>query len=44
VVRNAEGEIVEGEPNKIKKQTDTWTFARKMGQDDPNWELVATGG
>ena len=44
VVRNAEGEIVEGEPNKIKKQTDIWTFARKMGQDNPNWELVATGG
>lgn len=44
VVRNAEGEIVEGEPNTIKKQTDVWTFARKMGQDDPNWELVATGG
>ena len=44
VVRNADGEIVEGEPNKIKKQTDIWTFARKMGQDDPNWGLVATGG
>ncbi len=44
VVRNSEGEIVEGDPNKIKRQTDVWTFARKMGQDDPNWELVATGG
>jgi predicted lipid-binding transport protein (Tim44 family) len=44
VVRNAEGDIVEGEPNKIKRQTDIWTFARKMGQDNPNWELVATGG
>ena len=44
VVRNAAGEVVEGEPNKIKRQTDVWTFARKMGQDDPNWELVATGG
>lgn len=44
VVRNAAGELVEGEPNKIKRQIDIWTFARKMGQDDPNWELVATGG
>lgn len=44
VVRNAQGEVIEGDPNKVKRQTDVWTFARKMGQDDPNWELVATGG
>ena len=44
VVRNAEGEIVEGDPNEIKRQRDVWTFARKMGADDPNWQLVATGG
>ncbi len=43
VVRNAEGEIVEGDPNEIKRQRDTWTFARTMGADDPNWVLVATG-
>ena len=43
VVRTAEGNIVEGDPNEIKRQRDTWTFARKMGLDDPNWQLVATG-
>ena len=43
VVRNAEREIVEGNPNEIKRQRDTWTFAREMGADDPNWQLVATG-
>lgn len=43
VVRDAGGEIVEGEPGKIKRQKDVWTFARKMGSDDPNWHLVATG-
>ena len=43
VVRNAEGEIVEGNPNEIKRQRDVWTFARVMGTDDPNWKLVATG-
>lgn len=43
VVRDAAGEIVEGDPNKIKSQKDTWTFARTMGTDDPNWKLVATG-
>lgn len=43
VVRNAEGEIVEGNANEIKRQKDTWTFARSMGSDTPNWTLVATG-
>jgi len=43
VVRNAEGIIVEGSPTEIKRQRDIWTFARKMGANDPNWQLVATG-
>ena len=43
VVRDAEGEIVEGNPNEIKRQRDVWTFSRVMGSDDPNWQLVATG-
>jgi len=43
VVRDSEGKIVEGDPNEIKRQRDVWTFARKMGADDPNWQLVATG-
>lgn len=43
VVRNAAGEIVEGNANEIKRQRDVWTFGRLMGADDPNWQLVATG-
>ncbi|MEM7440956.1 MAG: Tim44/TimA family putative adaptor protein [Pseudomonadota bacterium] len=43
IVKNADGEVVEGDPMKSKSQTDVWTFARIMGSDDPNWELVATG-
>ena len=43
VVRNAEGEVVEGDEKHIKKQSDTWTFARLMGGDNPNWLLVGTG-
>jgi len=43
VVRDAEGNIVEGNANEIKRQRDTWTFSRQMGADDPNWLLVATG-
>lgn len=43
VVRNKAGEVVEGNPREIKRQRDIWTFARHMGSDDPNWQLVATG-
>lgn len=43
VVRDSAGEIVEGNPNAIKRQKDIWSFARTMGSDDPNWILVATG-
>jgi len=44
VVRDAEGDIVEGNPKEIKRQKDVWTFSRRMGVDDPNWTLVETGG
>lgn len=43
VVRDNAGDIVEGSPTEIKRHRDIWTFARKMGADDPNWVLVATG-
>ena len=44
VVKDLDGNIVEGDPNEIKRQRDVWTFARRMGADDPNWSLVATDG
>ena len=40
--RDAAGLVVEGDPKTPRKQRDTWTFARKMGAKDPNWQLVAT--
>ncbi len=43
VVRDKDGKVVEGDPDKIKQQKDVWTFSRVMGSDDPNWLLVATG-
>ena len=43
VVRDSDGEIVEGTPGTPKRQKDVWTFERVMGSDDPNWRLVATG-
>lgn len=41
-VRDKSGEIIEGSTTEIKRQKDTWAFARKMGSDDPNWLLVST--
>lgn len=43
LVRNKAGEVIEGSPTEVKKQRDIWTYARRMGVDDPNWQLVATG-
>ncbi|WP_243613444.1 Tim44/TimA family putative adaptor protein [Shimia aestuarii] len=43
VVRDRAGDIVEGDERQVKRQKDIWTFARAMGSDDPNWQLVATG-
>lgn len=40
------GEIVSGDPQKIKDVTDIWTFSRDVSSAkalaDPNWRLVAT--
>lgn len=43
-VVDANGDVVEGDKETVKRQKDTWTFARVVGSDDPNWQLVATGG
>ena len=43
VVRDNAGDVIEGSDTEIKRQKDTWTFARKMDADDPNWRLIATG-
>lgn len=43
VVRNKDGDVIEGAPGQSKKQKDIWTFERVMGSNDPNWRLVATG-
>ncbi|MGE4610320.1 MAG: Tim44/TimA family putative adaptor protein [Paracoccaceae bacterium] len=43
IVRNADGEVVEGDDKTVKKHSDVWTFARLMGGDNPNWLLVGTG-
>ena len=42
VVKNKDGEIVEGDAKQVKRQRDTWTFSRDLSSSDPNWLLVAT--
>ena len=42
VTRDAEGEVVEGDPKKVREVTDIWTFARDISSKNPNWKLVAT--
>lgn len=42
VTRDAEGRIIDGDPNHVAKVTDIWTFARNTRSRDPNWALVAT--
>lgn len=43
VTRNTDGEIIEGDPDRVTTVTDLWTFARDTRSPDPNWTLVATG-
>lgn len=43
VVRDKDGEIVDGDLSAINDVTDFWTFARDTRHSDPNWMLVATG-
>jgi len=42
VTRDADGEVVEGDPKKVREVTDIWTFAREVNSRNPNWKLVAT--
>jgi predicted lipid-binding transport protein (Tim44 family) len=42
VVRDSDGEAVDGDSNHVTKITDIWTFARNTRSRDPDWTLVAT--
>ncbi|MDP6109749.1 MAG: Tim44/TimA family putative adaptor protein, partial [Rhodospirillales bacterium] len=39
---DSDGNVVEGDPNKIVDVTDFWTFSRDTRSRDPNWSLAAT--
>jgi predicted lipid-binding transport protein (Tim44 family) len=42
VTRDRDGNVIDGNPDKVTDVTDVWTFARDLGSRDPNWKLVAT--
>jgi len=39
---DSDGNVVDGDPDKIVSVTDFWTFARDTRSRDPNWSLAAT--
>ena len=41
-IKDKNNKIIEGGPDKVKKQKDVWTFTRKMNSDIPNWYLTKT--
>ena len=40
---DADGALVDGDPNRVDLVRDAWTFSRPVKSSDPNWTLVATG-
>jgi predicted lipid-binding transport protein (Tim44 family) len=42
VTRNKNGNVIDGNAEKVTDVTDVWTFARDVSSRDPNWKLVAT--
>lgn len=44
IVRDKLGEITSGNPSRIDKVVDVWTFERNVSDPDPNWRLVETQG
>ena len=41
-VRDKDKKIVSGDPEKIKKVSDTWKFSRDLKSNSPNWQLIET--
>ena len=42
VVKDGNGTIVEGHPDEIKKQKDTWVFSKILSEKSPIWLLKST--
>lgn len=42
LTRDAQGEVLSGDPRAVQGITDIWTFARDLAGRDLNWTLIAT--
>ncbi len=42
ILKNAAGEVLEGDENYVQHITDIWTFERTLNAKNPNWLLVST--
>ena len=42
VIKNKDGSVAHGDPEKVLSVVDIWTFSRDVARGDPNWTLVAT--
>lgn len=42
LLKNAAGEVIEGDENFVQKITDIWTFERDVTSNSPVWLLVST--
>ncbi len=42
VVKDSKGTIIEGHPDEIKKQKDTWVFTKNLSDKSPVWFLKST--
>ena len=42
VVKDRKGIIIEGHPDEIKKQKDTWVFTKNLSDKSPKWFLKST--
>lgn len=40
--RNAQKEVIEGNPDQVVEITDLWRFTRDVAASDPNWRLLST--
>ncbi|HTV33757.1 MAG TPA: Tim44/TimA family putative adaptor protein [Methylocella sp.] len=41
--RDKQGEVIDGNPDRVIQVEDLWTFVREADSRDPNWKLAATG-
>jgi len=42
VIRDKQGKIVDGNPSKVDRVEELWTFGRDLSSTNPNWELLET--